>query len=320
MGIKATVLGASGFAGGELLRLLATHPAIDLATLGAHSRAAAELSEVLPHLRAAGPLLPLEEAAAIHADVVFSCLPSGRLPDLLSRLDADLIIDLADDFRADDGWVYGLTEFARDRIAGARRITNPGCYPTAALLCLAPFARRGLLGSPIVIDALSGASGAGRKAEDRLLLATLESNVMAYGTGTHRHVPEIENGLARFGSLDATVSFTPHLVPMARGLLVTAHTPLVAPLSDDDALAILEDAYAEEPFVHAIGNWPATKPLSGSNHAHVSARVDRRSGFLICSAAIDNLGKGAAGQALQNANVALGLGETTGLGGLGVWP
>lgn len=321
MGTTAAVLGASGFAGGELVRLLAAHPAIEVAALGVRRRPGDETRSLLPHvLEARDQLLPLGDVARRRVDLLFSCLPSGRLSELLPDVEAEVLIDLADDFRSDGAWVYGLTELARQEIASARRIANPGCYPTAALLALVPFAREAVIGAPVLIDALSGASGAGRQPEDHLLLSTLGSNVMAYGTVHHRHVPEIERALARFGSLDATVSFTPHLVPMPRGLLVTARAPLVRGLTDQDALRILGETYETEPFVQVIGEWPATKPVTGSNHAHVSARVDRRNGLLICSAAIDNLGKGAAGQAVQNANVALGLAETAGLSSLGVWP
>jgi N-acetyl-gamma-glutamyl-phosphate reductase len=171
-----------------------------------------------------------------------------------------------------------------------------------------------------VIDAISGVSGAGREARDGLLYAGLEGSVSAYGDTRHRHVPEIEEGLRYWGESDVKVSFTPHLAPMTRGLLVTARSPLEAALGDEDALSILKDAYEEEPFVTVVENWPQTKAVAGSNHALVHARVDARAGFLIVSAAIDNLGKGAAGQAIQNANLALGIDEDAGLGALGVWP
>jgi N-acetyl-gamma-glutamyl-phosphate reductase len=163
-------------------------------------------------------------------------------------------------------------------------------------------------------------SGAGRDPRDQLLYAGLEGSVGAYGTTAHRHIPEMEEGLRAWGGLEATVSFTPHLAPMSRGLLATVRAPLNGDLSDEQAADILHDAYAGEAFVEVLDSWPQTKPLSGSNRAHVHARVDRRAGFLVSSAAIDNLGKGAAGQAIQNANLALGVEEGAGLGGLGVWP
>jgi N-acetyl-gamma-glutamyl-phosphate reductase len=233
---------------------------------------------------------------------------------------ARVLVDLADDHRWSDGWVYGLTEFAREEVSQAERIANPGCYPTASLLALVPFLRAGVISAPVSIDALSGVSGAGRAAKDNLLYAGLEGSVGAYGTTSHRHIPEIEAALESWGGSETLISFTPHLVPMSRGLLVTARASLTGPLSDDEALQILTDAYADEPFVHVLPDWPQTKAVAASNHAHVHARVDERTGFLIASAAIDNLGKGAAGQALQNANLALGVEESAGIDGAGVWP
>lgn len=319
MGVQATILGASGYSGGELLRYLVRHPAIDVACASAGSKAGRAAGDVLPHLVTGGgaAFVPLDDALDVSADVVFSCLPSGEL----TKVPADrYVVDLSDDHRADAAWAYGLTEFARDRIAGARLIANPGCYPTATLLGLVPFARAGLISDPIVVDAMSGTSGAGRKGEDHLLHASLDGNVTAYGNVNHRHVPEMERGLASFGGLDATISFTPHLVPMARGLLVTARARLTASVTDRDVIEVLNVAYEDEPLVSVIEGWPSPKAVAGTDRVVVAARVDGRSGMLVCSVAIDNLGKGAAGQAIQNANLALGLGETTGLDAVGLWP
>ena len=229
-----------------------------------------------------------------------------------------MIVDLGEDFRADDDWVYGLPELGRH--PGAKRVANPGCYPTASLLCLAPFVEAGVVGGPIVIDAISGVSGAGRALKDHLLFSNLDGGVTAYGTTDHRHVPEIERNLARIADQEVLVSFTPHLAPMPRGLLVTARGPLVGDLTDADASEILRDAYAGEPFIEVFEGWPATKAVSGTNRAHLAARVDTRTGYLVCSSAIDNLGKGAAGQAIQNVNLSLGIEETTGLEAAAVWP
>lgn len=322
MGATASVLGASGFSGAELVRLLHAHPAIEIETLGAGSRSGEPAARALPHLAGAleATLAPIADAAAAEVDVCFSCLPGGSLPEVLGSVRAGMVIDLADDFRADLSWAYGITELNRAALADATRVANPGCYPTATLLCLVPFARAGLVGPGVVVDALSGSSGAGRAPAAHLSLAELGGNATAYGTTMHRHVAEIERGLADLGGLDTTVSFTPHLVPMARGVLVTARAPLTAELDDAEALDVLAAAYAGEPFVHVDAEWPSTKPVTGSNAAHVSARVDLRSGLLIASAAIDNLGKGAAGQAVQNANLLLGLDETTGLSAVGLWP
>jgi N-acetyl-gamma-glutamyl-phosphate reductase len=318
MGVAAVVLGASGYAGGEVLRLLAAHPAITVVGASASSWSGKSVAEALPHLRTAFDLelAPVEEVAR-EGDVCFSCLPHGTLPRHLGDVGAGVVVDLGDDFRADDAWSYGLPELGAP--AGPP-VANPGCYPTAALLCLVPFARAGLVSGPVVVDALSGISGAGRNPQDHLLFANVTGGATAYGSVTHRHVAEIERGLAVFGGLETVVSFTPHLVPMARGLLVTARAPLTRALSDEAALEVLETAYAAAPFVDAGAEWPATKHVTGTNNAVVSARVDARSGLLVCSAAIDNLGKGAAGQAVQNANRALGLDETTGLDRIPAWP
>lgn len=318
MGAAACVLGASGFAGGEVLRYLLQHPGLEISAVSGSTKAGIPVAGALPHLPDVDlELQPLDDALSSRADVVFSCLPSEASPDLPSSVP---LIDLSDAHRADPQWAYGFPEFARDRVATASRVANPGCYPTATLLALVPFAVNDLIEGPVIVDALSGTSGAGRKEQDHLLHAVSDSSATAYGTVTHRHVPEIEGGLTRYGRRDLKVSFTPHLVPMARGLLVTARARLRAPLEDGDAHQILADAYAAEPFVSVITGWPSTKSVAGTNRAVVAARVDGRAGMLVCSAAIDNLGKGAAGQAVQNANLMLGFEETAGLGGAAVWP
>lgn len=320
MGATAAVLGASGYAGGELLRLLAGHPVISVGAVSGHSSSGESLDSVHPNLTGVFDLAlePVVDAAS-GAEICFSCLPHGVLPEHLERLRCDLVVDLAQDFRLHEDWVYGLPEIDRSGSAGASRIANPGCYPTAALLALVPFARAGWIEAPVVIDALSGASGAGRAPRDGLLFSTLDGGAAAYGSVPHRHVAEIERGLSDFGDTTATVSFTPHLVPMSRGLLVTCRFEASVP-SDEAALEILREAYDREPFVEVTQQWPATKPVAGTNRALVSARVDERAGYVITSCAIDNLGKGAAGQALQNANLALGLEEVTGLEAIAPWP
>ena len=320
MGAVVGVLGASGYAGGELLRVLARHPAMSVAAVAADSSAGRPLAQVHPHLAGSLDLVlvPLNQVAG-HVDVWFSCLPHGVLPDRLGTIDSGLVVDLAEDFRAHPDWIYGLPELDRDAHRGAARISNPGCYPTATLLCLVPLARAGLIGGSVTVDAMSGFSGAGRSARDALLFATVDNNATAYGSVAHRHVPEMERGLLRYAGFDATISFTPHLVPMARGLLVTARAAWLAP-PDVDPIQVLRAAYEDEPFVDVTEEWPSTKPVTGTNRARVSARVDERNGLVICSAAIDNLGKGAAGQAVQNANLALGLDESLGLDAVAAWP
>ena len=301
--------------------MLAGHPAIDVVALGASRSAGREVSEVHPHLIGNGSaeLMRTSELLSLEVDLLFSCLPSGELGPLLEGTEQPIVVDLSDEHRASAGWVYGLTEFARSNLP-ATRIANPGCYPTAVLLALVPFVRAGVVSGPVVVDAISGLSGAGRKEADNLLFSTATSNVGAYGTTEHRHVPEMERGIGDFGGTALEVSFTPHLAPMARGLVATVRARLSEDLDDASALEILGDAYASERFVDVVEGWPQTKPVSGTNKAHVGAKVDTRNGWLVCSAAIDNLGKGAAGQALQNANLALGLDEHVGLDAIGVWP
>lgn len=322
MGQSVSVLGASGYVGGELVRLLASHPALSVARLGGRTSRSGEVGSIHPHLvgQDLGGLVSLEDAAATPADVCFSCLPTGALGDLLPSIAADIVIDLSGDHRAAAGWLYGLVEMARPEIVRSPRIANPGCYPTAVLLALVPFARAGAITGPITVDALSGASGAGQEVDRAYLFSALHGSVSAYGSTEHRHVPEIERGLEKFGGLRTTVSFTPHLVPMARGLLATCRASLNGQPTDSDALEILTEAYRDEPLVTVIDSWPATKAVAGTNRVLVSARVDSRNGLLVASAAIDNLGKGAAGQALQNANVALGLDEGAGLEQVAAWP
>ena len=318
---KAVVLGASGYSGGELLRLLTRHPGLEVVAAAGERAAGEQLGHVHPHLASiAGAIVAAEEAVSVSADVCFSCLPRGHLAKHLHKLEAPVVVDLADDFRGDVEWAYGLTEFARDAVADSTRIANPGCYPTATLLALVPFARAGLVEGPVVVDAISGTSGAGRKPADHLSLGSAGGSVGAYGTVSHRHVAEIERGLQSFAGLETPVSFTPHLAPMSRGLLATVRARLGSSLTDPEATAVLRGAYSDEPFVEVVEDWPSTKATTGSNAVHVGARVDRRAGWLVCSAAIDNLGKGAAGQALQNANLALGLPEDQGLEATGVWP
>jgi N-acetyl-gamma-glutamyl-phosphate reductase len=322
MGLKTAVLGASGFTGGELVRLLAAHPVLEVDVVAAAASAGRALSELHPQLRGGvdRELVAVEQALSERVDVCFSCLPRGALPQYIDSVDATLVIDLADDFRASAGWTYALPELNRDSLSGATRVANPGCYPTAVLLALVPFARASVISGPIVVDALSGTSGAGRKSDDSLSLAVMSGDARAYSEIPHRHVAEMERGLATLGGVEARVSFTPHLVPLARGLLATARARLSGDLDDEGALSILTDAYSREPLIDVLRDWPSIKAVAGSPRAHLSARVDRDGGWLVASCAIDNLGKGAAAQAIQNANVVSRIDETAGLTGVGVWP
>ena len=320
MGASIAVVGASGYAGGELIRLLALHPSFELAVAAAGRRAGEPFGAALPQLAGlvGGSFATAEEALEADVDVCFSCLPSGSTEAASSR--AGLVVDLADTYRADPGWVYGLPEFGRAAIEDATKVANPGCYPTAVQLALGPFLREGVVEGDAIVDAISGVSGAGRKDEDRLLFSNLDGDTGAYGSVDHRHVPEMEAGLERIGGSHVKVSFTPHLAPLARGLVATCRMKMSGELEAATALQILQDAFASEPFVSVTEGWPTAKPLAGTNRVAVTARVDPRTGWLIAAAALDNLGKGAAGQAIQNANIAMGLPETSGLDAIGVWP
>jgi len=343
--MKAGIIGGSGYTGVELLRLLAGHPDIEVATVTAHSRAGQLVGEYTPSLAAAYPGMVYEAASPTSLDgldLVFCALPHGEsqriVPALRDRV--GVIVDLAADFRLRDPalyptWygeaheapelldhaVYGLPELFRPPLAGATLIASAGCYPTAAGLALAPLVRAGLIeASGIIVDAASGTSGAGRAATDSLHFGTVDENFVAYGLLTHRHTPEMQQ------ILGAEVLFTPHLAPMVRGILATCYARPAAPaagaraLTTSDVMDALHAAYDHEPFVVVTDAPPSTKATSGSNCAHVTARVDERTGWVLALCALDNLVKGAAGQAVQCANAALGLPETTGLPAAGLYP
>ena len=335
---RIAIVGASGYAGAELVRLLAQHPAVRIEALHARDRDGATLATEFPHLAPLG-LRFVDGEPQAGMDVAFLALPHGRSAELAVRLAAEgtTVIDIGSDLRLRDpdaypDWygfdhpapdaladaVYGLTEFARDRLPGSRLIGNPGCYPTATLLALTPYARAGLLDSHVVVDAKSGVSGAGRSAGADFLYTELEGGTKAYGIPRHRHTPEIAQGLAAAGA-DVELTFVPHLVPQVRGIVSTCYLQLREDLDDDRLRGILDDAYAGEAFVHVVDRPPSSKLASGSNHAFVfAARTGPRRAVVI--GAIDNLGKGAAGQAIQNMNVARGLPETLGLTAVGVYP
>lgn len=336
--VRVAVVGGAGYAGGELIRLLAGHPSVRIASIHARDRAGKALAAELPHL---APLdLKFDDGEpGDDVEVAFLALPHGASARLAASLlgRGVTVVDIGADFRLRDPdayatWyggahpvpallgeaVYGLTEWNRQRLAGARLIANPGCYPTASLLALTPFARCGAIGGDVIVDAKSGISGAGRGAGADYLFTELTESTRAYGLDGHRHRPEIEQGLADAGA-PGEITFVPHLVPQARGIHATCYLRLTDDLDHDALATILRDAYASEPFVHVSDSPPATKQATGSNHAFVHARrtAHRRA---VVIAVIDNLGKGAAGQAIQNMNVALGLAETAGLDGLGLHP
>ena len=339
MRMKVGIAGASGFTGVELLRLCAGHPEFDVALVGADTQAGRPVAAAYPSLAAAYPTLEFgaigpDDLAGL--DVVFLALPHGAsqglVPDLVGRV--GVVVDLSADFRlADPGaypeWygrdhaapallgeaAYGLPELFRPGLDGARLVAAPGCYPTAAALALAPFVRAGVVEpSGVVVDAASGVSGAGRTPTPSTHFNTVDEDFTAYGLLHHRHTPEIEQATG------ATVVFTPHLAPMNRGILATCYARPVSALSSEDALGVLRQAYAGEPFVVVGQEPPSTKATLGSNCAHLTARVDPRTGWLLSLCAIDNLVKGASGQAVQCANARCGLPETTGLPAVGLYP
>ena len=336
--LRIAVLGASGYTGADLVRLALTHPRIEIAALSAHSKAGQSMAQVWPHF-APYPSLPrLVESEAIDfsaVDAVFGCLPHAASARLLSGIAGPRIIDLSADFRLRDAatyadWyggehpapgllpraVYGLTEFARDALPGAGLVACPGCYPTAVLLALQPLVAAGaIVADRITVNALSGVSGAGRGLKEASLFAEIAEGVAPYAVGRHRHMPEIEQQLSAAAGRAVTISFTPHLVPMNRGELVTCIVELSPNTKVTDLRIMLDDRYGCEPFVHLLpeGVTPATRMVRGSNHAVVNVFADRVPGRAIVIAAIDNLVKGSSGQAIQNFNLMFGLPETMGL-------
>ncbi|HSK25912.1 MAG TPA: N-acetyl-gamma-glutamyl-phosphate reductase [Jiangellales bacterium] len=343
MGLRVAVAGASGYAGGELLRLVLGHPGLELGPVTAGAQAGRRVTEVHPALT---PLHGTAFAATTPevlgaADVAFLALPHGESAALAAALPADqLVVDLGADFRLQDPvawerfygsahagtWTYGLPELpgARERIAGTRRVANPGCYVTAVTLALAPLLADGLVqGEDLVVVAASGTSGAGRAPRPSLLGSEVMGSTSAYKVGgVHQHVPEITQNLASVSQADVSLSFTPVLVPMPRGILATCTARPAAGVGVEDLSAALRTAYDAEAFVHLLeeGSWPSTGATVGSNSAHLQVALDLDAGRAVVVVALDNLVKGAAGQAVQNANIALGLAEHAGLPVVGVAP
>jgi N-acetyl-gamma-glutamyl-phosphate reductase len=347
--MRVALAGASGYAGGELLRLIAGHPELEIAVLTADSSAGKTVCEVHPSLAGHRELADLnfEPQHAIkqaECDLMFMAMPSGQSAPLATSVPGEIkIVDLGPDFRLADSdawarhyggvhagrWVTGLPELpgARSLVAEAGRVAAPGCYSTAAILALAPLVAAGLVeASDVVVVAASGTSGAGRTLRADLLGSEVMGSVTAYQVaGTHRHTPEIVQALGEVAGEGGrvAVSFTPVLVPMPRGILATCTAKLTSGAAGTAALRdALLNFYADEPFVCVLpeGRWPATGAVAGSNAVHVQAAADSGTGRAIVIAAIDNLGKGAAGQAIQNANLMLGLPETAGLTTMGVAP
>jgi len=337
--MKCGVVGATGYLGAELLRLLADHPVIDVAVAQADRTAGSRVADVYPALgRAYRDLLidELDASALERLDVVFVALPSGTSQEVVKLLNGKvrLVVDLGADFRLRDPaayprWygfdhaapellgraVYGLPELRRRQLAGAGLVSAPGCYPTAAAVALEPLVSAGVLQPKgIIVDAASGTSGAGKSPSAGLHHPFANERFAPYGLLEHRHTPEMEQ------IIGAEVLFTPHLAPMTRGILATCYARPVSSTSTDDLLHSLDERYRSEPFVQVTSGLPSTADAYGSNVVHLTARSDERTGWVIVIAAIDNLVKGGSGQAIQAANVALGLPETAGLPLAGLSP
>ena len=342
---RIAVAGASGYAGGEVLRLLLGHPGVEIGALTGGSNAGTPLGVLQPHLvplaeRVLEPTTP--ETLAGH-DVVFLGLPHGQSGEIAAALGDDVVVvDCGADFRLTDAgewtrfyggehagtWPYGLPELPgqRDQLRSATRIAVPGCYPTISTLTAAPALSAGLVEPDVVVVAASGTSGAGKAAKPHLLGSEVMGNASAYGVGgAHRHTPEITQNLRPLTEGDLRVSFTPMLVPMARGILATVSAPLVRDLGTDAAdraYAAYVEAYADEPFVHVLpqGSWPQTQSVVGSNAVHLQVTVDPTARRLVAVGAVDNLAKGTGGAAVQCMNLALGLDEGLGLTTVGIAP
>jgi N-acetyl-gamma-glutamyl-phosphate reductase len=340
MPVQVAIVGVTGYAGGELARLLLRHPEARLVAAVARSHQGEPLRDVQPHLHGAPDSLRIGTDIG-DAEVVFTALPAGeaakQAPAWLKEGRA--LIDIGSDFRlrtsADyDRWyhythpapellkeaVYGLTELTRAKLRGARIVANPGCYPTATLLALAPALKAGLIQDDLIVDAKSGVSGAGHTVDEAFLYGTIDESVRPYGVPGHRHTPEIAQQAEAIVGRAPRLTFTPHLVPMTRGLLAACYATLKDGVTAAQVLEAYRSAYAEEPFVRITTSYPATKATLGSNWCLVYPVVDEANRRLIAFGALDNLVKGAAGSAVQNLNAMRGFPETTGLESLPLWP
>ena len=344
--MRVSIIGATGYVGAELLRILSAHPQAEIVHITSESHAGEDLAAIYPHLRGHSPLR-LESMGAVadiaaDSEVLFVALPHGHAMKL-GKAVAHLplrIIDLGADYRfadpavyaqwyglphehGDAARVYGLAEWQREAIRTAKIIGNAGCYPTASILALMPLLRAGLVqAGSIIIDAASGVSGAGRAATAANHFPELYDNFKAYGVAGHRHTPEIEQALSQLSGETQMISFTPHLLPMVRGIFATCYATLhpgVDAKAVDDAFSA---CYAGEPFIRLLGRngYPTTKAVRGANFCDIGWHLDPRTGRIIVLSAIDNLVKGAAGQAVQNFNIACGFAEDTGLGQLPLYP
>ncbi len=343
--LNIAILGASGYTGAELIRILHNHPHANIALLTGDSQAGKPLVEVYPHLAHLNlpDLISIEKADFAKIDAVFCCLPHGTTQTVIANLPKHLVVfDLSADFRLENintyaKWyghahqapelqkqaVYGLTEFARDAIKKTNLIACPGCYPTSAQLPLIPLLKAKLIAhSPIIIDSKSGVTGAGRSAKQATLFTELNDGMSAYGIGSHRHTPEIEQGLSGAAGAPIHVSFTPHLIPMNRGILSTIYVQMNAGITADSLREHLKKTYANEPFVHITekGKAPSTHEVRGTNLCKIGVFETPTPNQAILVSVIDNLVKGASGQAVQNFNVRFGFPETTALEAVAIFP
>ena len=342
----AAVLGASGYTGAEAVRLILGHPKLSLKAMTAHSRAGEAYSDVFRNYAGQDlpPLTKLDEVDWDGIDVVFACLPHGASQETIAKIydRVETVIDLSADFRLSDpalyaktygrphdftelldDRVYGLSEFSRDNLKGAKLVACPGCYPTSAMLALLPALDAGLIDpAHLIIDAKSGVTGAGRKATLAFAYSETSDGAQAYAIGAHRHAPEMDQAIRDFAGVTAAVRFTPHLLPMNRGMIATCHVSLSKGSSVEALRAHYEARYKDEPFVHilSVGQTPQTRHVRGSNHCQIGIFADRTPNSAVIVSVIDNLTKGSSGQAIQNYNLTQGWDETLGLTGVGVFP
>ena len=340
MKIKAGIIGATGYAGGELVRILSRHPEVEIVWYGSRSYIDQNYADVYRNMFEIVDAKCLDdnmEELDERADVIFTATPQGFCASMMSEeiLSKTKIVDLSADFRIKDvktyeKWygiehkspqfieeaVYGLCEVNREQIKGARLIANPGCYTTCSILTAYPLAKEGMIDmSTLIVDAKSGTSGAGRGAKVPNLYCEVNENIKAYGVASHRHTPEIEEQLGYAAGEEVLINFTPHLVPMNRGILATEYAKLTKKVTPEEVKAVYDKYYAKETFVRVMGDGvcPETKWVEGSNYVDIGFKIDERTGRIIMMGAIDNLVKGAAGQAVQNMNLLFGLDETMGL-------
>ena len=324
MSIRVGIVGVSGYGGGEVLRLCATHPTFELVYVSGESSAGQKLIDRFPGVGSLGDLViqKWDPAALPDLDVLFASLPTGESKAGLAAVPARTkIVDIGGDHRAVEGWTYGLADVWPDRIRNSTRVANPGCYPAASLAALAPLAANKLIEPVgIIIDAKSGVSGAGRGGGSTFGFAEVNEDVSAYGLLKHSHTPEMTATISTLAGAPASLTFTPHLIPMTRGILATCYGRPRGSVTTEQCLEAARKFYAGRPFVRVIDKPPHSKWATGSNLAFVSYAADPERNVVIALGAIDNLGKGAAGQAVQNANLITGQPETAGLEGTPLWP